>query len=145
MQYFVRGNILQLPELITHQTLCYIHAGLTGPPNVQQLWTLYNNQRDESRTSEMHLTYTSTNKSWIHGLAPITQAKIWNEATREGLDWRVTTITFKAHSKFKQLQKYINSLQDEGIYININTQSENHNSNSKDTVNYAALAAYKDD
>ena len=93
----------------------------------------------------MHLTYTSTNKSWIHGLAPITQAKIWNEATREGLDWRVTTITFKAHSKFKQLQKYINSLQDEGIYINFSTQFGNHNSNSKDTVNYAALAAYKDD
>ena len=145
MQYFVKGNILQLPELIIHQTLCYIHTGLTGPPNIQQLWTIYTNQREESRTSDMHLTYNSTNKNWLHCLAPISQVKIWNQAMREGLDWRVTPITFKAHSKYKQHQKYINILESNGIFINT---TQNNNSNStrpKDSVNYIALAIYKDD
>ena len=45
--YFVKGRILQLPELIKHTTLCYIQSGIphTSPQNVQKLWT----QKQESR------------------------------------------------------------------------------------------------
>ena len=64
---------------------------------------------------------------------------------REGLDWRVTLITFKAHSKFAQFQKYINSLEAHGIYINIETNRQSNNNINRDTVNYVALAMYKDD
>ena len=95
LQYFVKSNILQLPELITHTTLCYIHSGITGPPNVQHLWTIYNNPREESRTSEMQLTYRSTHRQWIHNLAPIAQVKIWNTNIQSGLNWRVSPLTFK--------------------------------------------------
>ena len=64
---------------------------------------------------------------------------------REGLDWRVTQLTFKAHSKFAQFQKYINSLEANSTYINNETTRESNNNINRDTVNYVALAMYKDD
>ena len=143
----MKSNILQLPELITHTTLCYIHSGITGPPNVQHLWTIYNNPREESRTSEMQLTYRSTHRQWIHNLAPIAQVKIWNTNIQSGLNWRVSPLTFKLHSKFMHISNYSTTLQSQGIFVtnDINlSNTQNHNSKT-DTVNYVALAAYKDD
>ena len=147
MQYFVKSNILQLPELIKHQTLCYIHTGINGPPNVQQLWTTYNNPRGDTRTSEKQLTYKSTHLQWIHNLAPIAQVKLWNRSLQEGLDWRVTPITYKFHSKNKLMQIHHDSLQEQGIFVtnDINLTDSNPRRNIIDVVNYLALAEFKDD
>ena len=147
MQYFVKSNILQLPELIKHQTLCYIHSGINGPPNVQQLWTMYNNPRGDTRTSEKQLTYKSTHLQWIHNLAPIAQVKLWNRNLREGLDWRVTPLTYKFHSKTKLMQIYHDILQEQGIFVtnDINLSNSKPRNNTNYVVNYLALAEFKDD
>ena len=114
--YFLKSEILQLPELIQHITLCYMKTGLTGPSNVRALWTQNTIER-ENRRHEYMLVYTHTNKQWIHNLAPIAQAKLWNQKIAAGMHTDVPTSSFKRESRLNYLLSYKDELKSQGYDV----------------------------
>ena len=114
--YFLKLELLQLPELIDYTTLCYIKSGVSGPPNVRALWTLITNERD-NRRQQYTLSYTHTPKQWIHKLAPIAQVKLWNRHLNEGMGTACPIGQFKNACKLKFLLAYRDELHQEGYDI----------------------------
>ena len=103
--YFVKSQILKVPELMEHTTLCYIQSGThrDSPEHIRQLWEIKTSNIDSLRQTGMKLDYPFSQKEWINKLAPIHQAKLWNNCT---LDTSGEPTGFKALSKSTQLLKY---------------------------------------
>ena len=102
---FYLNRILQLPELIEHTTLCYIHAGITdkAPSNVRKLWTKKPIKRLDLRLQNTQLLHPVTTKQWINNLPPVAQAKLWN---RSKTDTNLKVSSYKYESKFNYINQY---------------------------------------
>ena len=103
--YFVKSQILKVPELMEHTTMCYIQSGThrDSPEHIRQLWDIKTSNIDSLRQTGMKLDYPFSQKEWINKLAPIYQAKLWNNCL---LDTSGEPAGFKALSKSTQLLKY---------------------------------------
>ena len=102
--YFRKGNILQLPELVEHMTLCFIQSG-TGkfaPPHIKKLWPAREKQ-ERLRGNDLKIDYPFSNKQYVNNLPPIAQAKLWNNDKQ---DKDVEYEIFKMFSKEFYLEKY---------------------------------------
>lgn len=110
--YFVKGNILQLPELIIHTTLCYTQSGLhtDSPGNVKSLWDVKLQSRTDLRDKGIKLNYPRTPKEYINNLAPIQQAKIWNNQEADKFTKELKPNSYKRLSKAVKIADYINNL-----------------------------------
>ena len=117
LYYFVKAQILRLPELIKYMTLSYVKAGLVSPFHVQKLWTRVSSTRGTGRYSDKLLHYEATHKQWLHNLAPIAQVKLWNQYIHEGMKTVVTDLTFKQNIKLEFLFGYRDTLEEQGINI----------------------------
>ena len=116
--YFVKGRILQLPELIEHTTLCYIQSGIhsTSPLNVQKLWTQKHDTR-ELPDKGIKLAYKVSNRDYINNLPPVRHVKIWNNQTNSIKFQADKPILYKAKLKDKYLGFYVSSYTDVEIEI----------------------------
>ena len=98
-------------------TLCYMKVGLVGPVHVLSLWTRLSSERGTGRYSDKMLTYQSTPKQWLHNLAPIAQVKLWNGYLNDGMETVVSTTLFKQVTKRVLLDKYCDTLKEQGFDI----------------------------
>jgi hypothetical protein len=104
LSYFRKGNILQLPELVEHMSLCFIQSG-TGkfaPKHIKKLWPVRDKQ-ERLRGNDLMIDYPFSNKQYVNNLPPIAQAKLWNNDKQ---DKEVEYESFKMFSKEFYLQKY---------------------------------------
>ena len=108
--YFVRGRILQLPELIEHTTLCYIQSGIhsTSPSNEQKLWRQKLDMR-ELRDKGIKLDFKVSNRDYINNLPPIRHAKIWNNQSNSIEFQADKPPLYKAKLKDRYLCDYVSS------------------------------------
>ena len=116
--YFVRGRILQLPELIEHTTLCYIQSGIhsTSPNNVQKLWRQKLDTR-ELRDKGIKLDFIVSNRDYINNLPPIRHAKIWNNQLNSTEFQADKPTLYKAKLKDRYLCDYVSSYTEEELII----------------------------
>ena len=127
--YFVRGRILQLPELIEHTTLCYIQSGIhsTSPSNVQKLWRQKLDTR-ELRDKGIKLDFKVSNRDYINNLPPIRHAKIWNNHSNSTEFQADKPTLYKAKLKDRYRCDYVSSYTEEELQIHskiIQRQEEN--------------------
>jgi hypothetical protein len=104
MSYFRKGNILQLPELVEHMTLCFIQSstGKFAPAHIKKLWPIREKQ-DRLRGTNFQIAYPFSHKQYVNNLPPIAQAKLWNNDKQ---DKDVEYEMFKVFCKEFYLQKY---------------------------------------
>ena len=107
--YNIESRILKLPDLIKHTTMCYMQSGLheDSPWHIYELWKIKPTRRDDLRYTGLKLYIEHTTKDWIARLAPIAQARMWNENT---LDTKITTAAFKQISKVHYLNQYADTI-----------------------------------
>ena len=74
-----------------------------SPWHIYELWKIKPTRRDDLRYTGLKLHIQHTTKDWIARLAPIAQARMWNENT---LDTKTSTVTFKQISKVTYLDQY---------------------------------------
>ena len=108
--YFVKGRILQLPELIEHTTLCYIQSGIhsTSPLNVQKLWT-QKQDTHELRNKGIKLDFKVSNRDYINNLPPVRHAKIWNNQTNSTEFLADKPMLYKAKLRYRYVCAYVSS------------------------------------
>ena len=96
-----KGSILQLRELITHTTLCYIQSGLSehSPPNVKQLWNIKTQNRTDLRDKGIILDFPVCGKHSINQVPLVAHAKLWNNQGKEKYVKELKPNTYKAQSK----------------------------------------------
>ena len=110
LQHFLDNQILELPELIEHTTLCYISSGIfhKSPYNVKKLWTLHETWREDLRVKGQKLYFKVTPKQWINNLPPIAGAKLWNNTE---IDTKMKPSLFKNECKQHYLDRYRKKLE----------------------------------
>ena len=96
-------------------TLCYMKVGLVGPVPVQ--CTRLASERGTDRYSDKRLTYQATPKQLLHNLAPIAQVKLWNGYLNDGMETVVQTPLFKQITKKVLLDKYCDTLKEQGFNV----------------------------
>ena len=103
-EYFLKGDILKLPELVEHTTICYMQTGLFhSPQHISNLWKVRDQEREDLRDRQLQLDYKITSKQWINDLPPISQAKLWNkdiQIKNNEIDY------FKQQSKIHFIKRY---------------------------------------
>ena len=111
LEFFAKGNILQLPELVEYTALTYIHSGISkkSPYNVQQLWTIRERHRDNMRDTGSLLEYPRSSLQWVNNLPTVAQAKLWNNCK---LVKDVKPSIFKLDCKKAYLNRYPSSISD---------------------------------
>jgi len=104
-EFFSKAKILKLQDLLEHTTLCYMQSGLheTSPNHVKRLWQIKSQPREALRDQGVKIHYKLTKKEWINQLAPIAQAKLWNNCK---LDKSCKPNAFKNKSKNTILKQY---------------------------------------
>ena len=104
-EYFIKGKILKLPELIKHSIMCYMQSGVWtySPEHIKNLWQIRTSEVNYLRDTTLKMTYTVTSKQWINDLPPITHAKLWNNYTQPKHD---EPKDFKRYSKYDLLKEY---------------------------------------
>jgi hypothetical protein len=117
LPYFVKGNILQLPELIRHSTLCYIQSGIEqqSPFHVKALWRPRSQSQHLLREKGIMLDYPVSHKEYINRLPLICQAKLWNN---QPFDKELKTSSrnlYKSRTKFAMINDYFQFLTEEEL------------------------------
>ena len=105
LYFFAKSQILQLPELVTYMTLCYMKEGLVGPVHVHSLWTRLASEWGTGRYSDKMLTYQATPKQWLHNLAPIAQVKLWNGHLRGAFKDKCECLSSSSVGGFTEAQE----------------------------------------
>jgi hypothetical protein len=119
LPYFVKGNILQLPELVRHSTLCYVQSGLenNSPFHVKALWRPRLQQQIQLRQRGIILDFPVTAKEWINRLPLICQAKLWNNQPYDKEVKERSRQAYKAHVKFDLINSYFDHLSVEELIM----------------------------
>ena len=63
-EYFHKGRILKIPELMAHTTMCYIQSGLhfESPYHISSLWSVKTPSAINLRQTGLSLEYTFSKK-----------------------------------------------------------------------------------
>jgi hypothetical protein len=124
LPYFVKGNILQLPELVKHATLCYIQSGLekASPYHVKALWTPRAQPKHLLRDNGIMLTYPLSSKEHINRLPLIAQAKLWNNQPFSRDVKESSRNLYKSRTKYEMINNYFDLLtKEELLFIGTGT------------------------
>ena len=66
----------------------------------------------------------TTPKQWLHNLAPIAQVKLWNGYLNDGMETVVPTTLFKQVTERVLLDKFCDTLKEQGFNIEQLLESE---------------------
>ena len=128
LPYYIKLDILQLPELIYQSTLCYIHGGTheTSPPNVRSLWIIRHQARNDLRERGLILDLPVTHMALVNHLPRVTHSKIWNNSNMSPSDKTLSIPTFKKQSKNELLLLYLDnlSLEEQAIALKLDLLNE---------------------
>jgi len=117
LPYFVKANILQLPELVEHTTLCYIQSGLdkNSPFHVKALWYIREQSQYLLREKGIMLDFPISSKNYINRLPLVCQAKLWNNQPYEKQIKESSRQSYKSRTKFEMINNYFSSLTEEEL------------------------------
>ena len=88
----------------------YMQSGLheDSPWHIYELWKIKPTRRENLHYTGLKLHIEHTTKEWIARLAPISQARMWNE---NKLDTKTAPAAFKQLSKVSYLDQYADKTQ----------------------------------
>jgi hypothetical protein len=119
LPYFVKGNILQLPELVKHSTLCYIQSGLeqASPFHVKALWQIREHTEYNLRETGILLKYPVSSKEYINRLPLICQAKLWNNQPHDKEMKESSRSAYKSRTKCEMINAYFEHLSNDELIL----------------------------
>ena len=102
LSFFITRGILQMPELITHSTICCIHSGTLekSPSSMKSLWTIKAQSEPNHRDRGIVLDYKVCSREWINHLPDTKHARIWNSQNHDVTFLNAKPGLYKVKSKF---------------------------------------------